>query len=114
MSDSEIMTILVPFHTHRFRDLKSFYLNYSCWHMRGAFPHPLSYNHFVEFQVQVTLHLLLFLQKYALGRCSDISQNLFKMLFVDNIHLVTKIKKAIENSLISLYLRRYYSESVPH
>ena len=26
MSDSEIMTILVLFHTHRFRDLKSFYL----------------------------------------------------------------------------------------
>ena len=30
MSDSEIMTILVLFHTHRFRDLKSFYLGYIC------------------------------------------------------------------------------------
>ena len=39
MSDSEIMTILVLFHTHRFRDLKSFYLGYICQHMRGEFPH---------------------------------------------------------------------------
>ena len=39
MSDSEIMTILVLFHTHRFRDLKSFYLGYICQHMRGDFPH---------------------------------------------------------------------------
>ncbi|PDP57235.1 IS982 family transposase, partial [Prevotella intermedia] len=32
-----------------------------------------------------------------------ISQNLFEMLFVDNIHLVTKIKKNMKNSLMSLY-----------
>ena len=45
MSDSEIMTILVLFHTHRF----------------------------VERQAQVALHLLLFLQTCALGKCSGIS-----------------------------------------
>ena len=64
MSDSEIMTILVLFHTHCFRDLKSFYLGYICQHMRGDFPHRLSYNRFVERQAQVALHLLLFLQTY--------------------------------------------------
>ena len=32
-----------------------------------------------------------------------ISQNLFEMLFVDNIHLVTKIKKNMKNSLMNLY-----------
>ena len=53
MSDSEIMTILVLFHTHRFRDLKSFYLGYICQHMRGDFPHRLSYNRFVKRQAQV-------------------------------------------------------------
>ena len=190
MSDSEIMTILVLFHTHRFRDLKSFHLGYICQHMRGDFPHRISYNRFVERQAQVALHLLLFLQTCALGKCSgisiidstplaschikrerqhrtmrgwaakgkctmgwfygfklhlvindkgeiiqwkltpgnvddrqplkdkrlterlfgklfadrgDISQNLFEMLFVDNIHLVTKIKKNMKNSLMSLY-----------
>ena len=48
MSDSEIMTILILFHTHRFRDLKSFYLGYVCQHMRKDFPNPVSYNRFVE------------------------------------------------------------------
>ena len=73
MSDSEIMTILVLFHTHRFRDLKSFYLGYICQHMRGDFPHRISHNRFVERQAQVALHLLPFLQICALGKCSGIS-----------------------------------------
>ena len=50
MSDSEIMTILILFHTHRFRDLKSFYLGYVCQHMRKDFPNPVSYTRFVERQ----------------------------------------------------------------
>lgn len=73
MSDSEIMTILVLFYTHRFRDLKSFYLGYIYQHMHREFPHRLSYNRFVERQAQVALHLLLFLQTCALGKCSGIS-----------------------------------------
>ena len=32
-----------------------------------------------------------------------ISQDLFEMLFVDDIHLVTKIKKNMKNSLMNLY-----------
>ena len=32
-----------------------------------------------------------------------ISQSLFEKLFVDDIHLVTKIKKNMKNSLMSLY-----------
>ena len=63
MSDSEIMTILVLFHTSRFRDLKSFYLGYICQHMRKEFPHVISYNRFVERQAKVGLHLLLFFRK---------------------------------------------------
>lgn len=190
MSDSEIMTILILFHTHRFRDLKSFYLGYVCQHMRKDFPNPVSYNRFVERQAQVGLHLLLFLQTYALGKCTGISiidstplvschikrekqhktmkgwaakgkctmgwfygfklhlvindkgeiiqwqltpgnvddreplknrafterlfgklfadrgyisQDLFEMLFVDDIHLVTKLKRNMKNSLMNLY-----------
>ena len=59
MPDSEIITLPIPFHTHRFRDLKSFYLGFIYQNMRGDFPHRLSYNRFVAHQVQVTLHLLL-------------------------------------------------------
>ena len=32
-----------------------------------------------------------------------ISQNLFEMLFVDDIHLVTKLKRNMKNSLMNLY-----------
>ena len=190
MSDAEIMTILVLFHTSRFRDLKSFYLGYICLHMHKDFPVRLSYTRFVERQAKVALHLLLFLQTCALGKCTGISiidstplvschikrmhshktmkgwaakgkctmgwfygfklhlvinekgeiiqwmltpgntddreplkdrdftqklfgkifadrgyisQDLFEMLFVDDIHLVTKIKKNMKNSLMNLY-----------
>ena len=190
MSDAEIMTILVLFHTSHHRDLKAFYLGYVCLHMRQEFPVRLSYNRFVERQAKVALHLLLFLQTCALGKCTGISiidstplvschikrmhshktmkglaakgkctmgwfygcklhlvinergeiiqwtltpgntddreplkdrdftqklfgkifadrgyisQDLFEMLFVDDIHLVTKIKKNMKNSLMNLY-----------
>lgn len=73
MSDSEIMTILVLFHTRHYRDLKSFYPGYVCRHMRKDFPHPVSYNRFVERQAQVGVHLLIFLQACALGECTGIS-----------------------------------------
>ena len=53
MSDSEVMTILVLFHTMRHRDLKSFYLGYVCNHMCTEFPHRLSYNRVIERQVKV-------------------------------------------------------------
>ena len=73
MSDSEIMTILVLFHTSHFRDLKTFYLGYICQHMRKEFPNVISYNRFVERQAKVGLHLLLFFQTCALGKCTGIS-----------------------------------------
>lgn len=33
MNDSEIMLIMILFHTYRFRDLKSFYTMYICKHI---------------------------------------------------------------------------------
>lgn len=103
MSDSEIITLPVPFHTHRFRDLKSFYLGFIYQHMRGDFPHRFSYKRFVEHQVQVVLRLLLLMVWKALCIQRYINQNLFKMLFVDNIHFLTKIEKNMNSSLMSLY-----------
>ena len=190
MSDAEIMTILVLFHTSHHRDLKAFYLGYICQHMDKEFPVRLSYNRFVERQTKVALHLLLFLQTCALGKCTGISiidstplvschikrmhshktmkgwaakgkctmgwfygfklhlvinergeiiqwmltpgntddreplknrdftqklfgkifadrgyisQDLFETLFVDDIHLVTRIKKNMKNSLMNLH-----------
>lgn len=73
MSESEVMTILILFRTSRHNDLKSFYFGYVCHQMRKEFSHRLSYNRFVERQTKVRLHLLLFLQTCALGKCSGIS-----------------------------------------
>ena len=71
--------------------------------MRGDFPHQLSYNRFVEHQVQVVLRLLLLMVWKALYIQRYINQNLFKILFVDNIHFLTKIEKNMNSSLMSLY-----------
>ena len=190
VSDAEIMTMLVLFHTSHFRDLKTFYTGYVCQHLRQEFPNKLSYNRFVERQRKVALHLLIFLNICALGKCTDISiidstpivschikrmhmhktmrglaamgkctmgwfygfklhlvindkgeiiqwmltpgntddrdplknekfmeklfgklfadrgyisQDLFEKLFIDDIHLVTKIKKNMKNSLMNIY-----------
>ena len=62
----------LPYHVTP-RPLKSFFLGYICKHMRRQFSHRLSYNRFVERQAKVELHLLLFLQTCALGKCTGIS-----------------------------------------
>lgn len=190
VSDAEIMTMLVLFHTSHFRDLKTFYTGYVCQHLRQEFPNKLSYNRFEERQRKVALHLLMFLNICALGKCTGISiidstpivschikrmhmhktmrglaamgkctmgwfygfklhlvindkgeiiqwmltpgntddrdplknekfteklfgklfadrgyisQDLFEKLFIDDIHLVTKIKKNMKNSLMNIY-----------
>ena len=190
VSDAEIMTMLVLFHTSHFRDLKTFYTGYVCQHLRQEFPNKLSYNRFVERQRKVALHLPMFLNICALGKCTGISiidstpivschikrmhmhktmrglaamgkctmgwfygfklhlvindkgeiiqwmltpgntddrdplknekfteklfgklfadrgyisQDLFEKLFIDDIHLVTKIKKNMKNSLMNIY-----------
>ena len=45
---SEIITILIPFHQARFRDVKTSYRVYVLSHVRAAFPHVVSYQRFVE------------------------------------------------------------------
>lgn len=72
LSDNEVTTILMLFHTLHFCDLKSFYLGYVCQHMRRKFPHSVPYNRFVERQAQVGAQLL-FLQTCALGKYTGIS-----------------------------------------
>ena len=52
MSNSEIMTILILFHSSSFRNLKHFYL-FVRTHMQKDFPHTASYNRFVELQRKV-------------------------------------------------------------
>lgn len=72
MSLSEVMTILIMFHTEGYRDFKTFYLGYVCQHLRTEFPNRLRYNSFVERIPETLLPLCLFL-KMNTGNCTGIS-----------------------------------------
>ena len=73
MSDSEIITILVCFHTNTFRNFKHYYLFYISTHLSSCFPALLSYNRFVETESRVAVPLALFLQLACFGECTGIS-----------------------------------------
>jgi hypothetical protein len=72
LSLSEVMTILVLFHQSGYRNLKQFYLEFVCFHLRSEFPRLVSYNRFVEFQTEALMPLAAYLQTKR-GRCSGIS-----------------------------------------
>jgi hypothetical protein len=48
MSDSEVMTILIPFHQSHYRYLKAFYINYIKQERTPDSPKTVSYRRFVE------------------------------------------------------------------
>ncbi len=73
MSMSEIMTIMVLFHTGCFRNMKHFYLNYVQKHMTSEFPHTVSYNRFVELMQRAIFPLTVFLQTKRTGKTTGIS-----------------------------------------
>jgi hypothetical protein len=69
---SEIMTILVLFHSSNYRTFKHFYLQHVCQHLRNEFPRLLSYNRFVERIPQAFAALACYL-KTRLAHCTGIS-----------------------------------------
>ena len=73
LSDSEVMTILILFHSGHYRDLKHYYINHIKKHMKGEFPQTVSYNRFVELQKKVVVKLAIFLKMFCLGKCTGIS-----------------------------------------
>lgn len=73
LSDSEVITILILFHSMGYRNLKHFYLYYVCKHMKSEFPQTVSYNRFVELQQKAILPMAIFLKKCRLGSCTGVS-----------------------------------------
>ena len=57
MSDTEIMVILILFHSRGFRCFKHYYKEYVCKHLKGMFPQCVFYNRFVELEKEVLLPL---------------------------------------------------------
>jgi len=76
---SEVMTIIVMFHTSSYRNFKSYYIEHVCQHLVWAFPRLPSYNRFVELMASALVPLCGYLQTRK-GHCSGIS-------FVDSTSL---------------------------
>ncbi len=76
---SEVMTIIVLFHSSGYRNFKSYYTGYVMPHMTWAFPRLVSYNRFVELMPSALVPLCGYLQSRK-GSCSGIS-------FVDSTSL---------------------------
>ncbi len=69
---SEIMTILIAFHSSGYRNFKTYYREQVCRYWRAEFPGLVSYNRFVEFMPSALLPLCAYLRS-CLGSCTGIS-----------------------------------------
>jgi hypothetical protein len=69
---SEIMTILVYFHQMRYRDFKTYYIQFVQVYLRSEFPHLVSYHRFVELMPSVLVPLCAYLRS-CYGECTGIS-----------------------------------------
>ena len=69
---SEVMTIIIYFHTSRYRDFKTYYTEYVQRHLRGEFPNLVSYSRFVELIPLALLPLCHYL-KSRLGPVTGIA-----------------------------------------
>ena len=86
---SEIMTILILFHTSHYRDFKAFYTEEVCGHLRAEFPQLVSYNRFIEFFPSALVPLVVYLHS-CLGTCSGVS-------FVDSTKLAVCHNRRIKS-----------------
>ena len=73
MSRSEVIAIMVLFHTGGFRNMKHFYLFYVQKHMKKDFPQTVSYNRFLELMQNATLPMSMFLKTCCMGEATGIS-----------------------------------------
>ncbi len=69
---SEVMTIIVMFHSSSYRNFKAYYTEHVCKHYSWAFPRLVSYQRFVELMPQALVPLCGYLQTRK-GECSGIS-----------------------------------------
>jgi hypothetical protein len=72
LCSSEIMTILIYFHSFRQRDFKTYYTQFVQVHLREEFPNLVSYQRFVELTPAVLVPLCAYLH-HCYGQCSGVS-----------------------------------------
>ena len=73
MSTSEVVTLMILFHSGCFRNMKHFYEHYVKLHLLAEFPHTVSYNRFTELMQSAILPLGLFMKTCCLGECTGIT-----------------------------------------
>lgn len=73
LCDSEVISLLIAFHSGQFRNFKHFYLNYCCVHLKSEFPQLVSYNRFIELSHRHAIAFMLFIQYECKGECTGIS-----------------------------------------
>jgi hypothetical protein len=86
---SEVMTIIVLFHSSGYRNFKTFYTQHVLKHMIGAFPRLVSYNRFVELMPSALVPLCGYLETRK-GECSGIS-------FIDSTSLKVSHNRRIHS-----------------
>lgn len=92
MSESEVMTIVIYFHTARFRDFKTYYTKYVQKYLRKEFPELVSYNRFVELMQSVLMPLCFFMLAQAKTKTG--------LYFVDSMHIkACHIKRQYQNKV---------------
>lgn len=89
LSMSEVILILLLFHSIRYRDFKTFYINHLCVYFKKEFPGLVSYTQFLELKKRAILPLYCFLFSLQ-GECSGIS-------FVDSTSLAVCHQKRISS-----------------
>ena len=100
MSDAEMITILILFHSNTFRNFKHFYLFYVCRELKKEFPNLLSYTRFVERMPRVAIPLLLFLKLGLMGECTGIT-------FIDSTRIpVCENKRQSRNRVFKGYAQK--------
>ena len=73
MSCSEVITLMVMFHSGGYRNMKHFYIYYVQKHLGHLFPHTVSYNRFVELMQAATVPMSIFLKTCCMGEGTGIS-----------------------------------------
>jgi hypothetical protein len=90
LADSEIITILIAFHSGHFTNLKHFYSADICLYYKDSFPGLVSDNRFVELQQRVAIPMMLFLKTNCLGQSREIN-------FIDSTHIKACHNRRIHN-----------------
>lgn len=70
---SEIMTIVIFYHSSGYKCFKYFYLNHIIQNYKSHFPKIVSYNRFIELMPKTIVPLLYFLKYNRMSECTGIS-----------------------------------------